>query len=66
MGAIEAYGYAGVGTCVGFLVGLVMGFILGQLAWCTIVCTAVTSLFGAAFDTKMRPIVTVQLHELND
>jgi hypothetical protein len=66
MDTIEAYGYAGVGTCVGFLVGLVMGFVLGELAWCTIVCTAVTSLFGAAFDSKTRPVVAVQLHELDD
>ena len=66
MGVIEAYGYAGVGTCVGFLVGSIMGFVLGELAWCTIICTAVTSLFGASFDSKMRPVVTVQLHELDD
>jgi hypothetical protein len=64
MEAIKSYGYAGVGTCVGFLVGLIMGFVLSELAWCTIVCTAVTSLFGAAFDSKMKPIAAVKLHEL--
>jgi len=52
MGAVGAYGYAGVGTCVGVLIGLVLGFIVGELAWCTIACTAVTSLFGASFDSR--------------
>lgn len=66
MGAVDAYGYAGVGTCVGVLIGLVLGFIVGELAWCTIVCTAVASLLGASFDSRTKSVVVVQFRELDD
>lgn len=65
-GAVDAYGYAGVGTCLGVLIGLVLGFFVSELAWCTIMCTAVASLLGTVLDSKTRPIVVMRLIELDD
>ena len=60
MSSMDAYGYAGVGTCVGVMVGFLFGFILGELAWSVISCIAVGSLLGTVIDSRTTTMGEIQ------
>ena len=60
MSSMDAYGYAGVGTCVGVMVGLLFGFILGELAWSVISFTAIGSILGTVIDSRTTTMGEIQ------
>ena len=55
MRPVDAYGYAGLGTCVGASIGLLLGLLVGELAWSTIICTAIGSILGQLEDFHIQP-----------
>lgn len=66
MSPVDAYGHAGVGTCIGALIGLLLGFLMGELAWSTIICIATCSILGQFKDFQIQASKVVNPISLED